>query len=66
MASVSRKADESENTADRVNIAGDLSDPSSVAGIFSKVKESLGVPSVVVYNGASSAHRTEHRLTEFL
>ena len=33
------------------HIKGDLADPDSVANIFSKVREALGEPSVVVYNG---------------
>jgi len=51
---VARSAKEADNTADRVNIPGDLSDPSSVVNAFSKVKEALGIPSVVVYNAASA------------
>lgn len=53
VALTSRKAKEEDNTADRVNISADLSDPESVVGVFSKVKELLGIPSVVVYNGKS-------------
>lgn len=40
-----------ETTEDGINISSDLSDPESVVNLFSKVKESLGLPSVVVYNG---------------
>ena len=50
VALASRKLKE-ESTADRVSVQGDLSDPEAVPGIFSKVKELLGIPSVVVYNG---------------
>jgi len=32
-------------------VQADMADPSSVAGLFAKVKEGLGVPTVVVYNG---------------
>jgi NAD(P)-dependent dehydrogenase (short-subunit alcohol dehydrogenase family) len=39
------------NSADHLSIKADLSDPSSVAGVFEKVKQKWGVPSVVVYNG---------------
>lgn len=51
VALTSRKAKEQDNTADQIGIAADLSDPGSVAGVFSKVKSLLGQPSVVVYNG---------------
>lgn len=51
VALAARKANASDNTADTVNIQSDFSDPNSVVNVFSKVKEVLGVPSVVVYNG---------------
>lgn len=51
VAHVSRKPKEENNTADEINIVGDFSDPESIGTIFSKVKQSLGLPSVVVYNG---------------
>jgi len=51
VALTSRKAKDEDNTADRINIASDLSDPQSVIDVFSKVKASLGIPSVVIYNG---------------
>lgn len=50
VALASRTAKE-ESTEDGINISSDLSDPESVVNLFSKVKESLGLPSVVVYNG---------------
>ena len=51
IALASRSLKEEDSTQDQVNIAGDFSDPQSIAGVFSKVKASLGLPSVVVYNG---------------
>ena len=51
LALASRKSKEEDSTAEQLNIASDLSDPDSVAKVFSKVKASLGLPSVVVYNG---------------
>lgn len=51
VASISRSAKSSDNTSETVHIAADLSDPESIAGVFSQVKASLGIPSVVVYNG---------------
>jgi NAD(P)-dependent dehydrogenase (short-subunit alcohol dehydrogenase family) len=50
VALASRSAKE-ENNADLVRISADLADPSCVKGVFSKVEASLGLPSVVVYNG---------------
>lgn len=34
-----------------LHIQSDLSDPESVTGVFEQVREALGHPSVVVYNG---------------
>ena len=51
VALASRRPKSEDNTTERVNIAVDLSDPNSVIGVFAKVKASLGIPSVVVYNG---------------
>ena len=51
VALTSRTLNEEESTADKLNISSDLSDPNSVAKVFTKVKESLGLPSVVIYNG---------------
>ena len=53
VALTSRSAKEEGNSSDIINIAADLSDPDSVAQVFSKVKSSFGIPSVVVYNGRS-------------
>ena len=36
---------------DVLHIQSDLSNPSSVATVFAKVREAIGPPSVVVYNG---------------
>jgi NAD(P)-dependent dehydrogenase (short-subunit alcohol dehydrogenase family) len=52
LASRSLKAEDS--TSDQLNIPTDLSDPESVASAFAKVKSSLGLPSVVVYNGETA------------
>ena len=53
VALTSRSSKESENTPDQIHIAADLSHPDSVVRTFSQVKASLGLPSVVVYNGKS-------------
>ena len=51
IASASRSAKEESGTSESIQIAADFSNPESVAQVFAKVKASLGVPSVVVYNG---------------
>lgn len=51
VATTSRRQKEESSTADQVNIVSDLSDPESVIEVFSKIKELLGIPTVVVYNG---------------
>jgi hypothetical protein len=56
VARASRKIKEEESTATQINIPIDLSDPESVIGVFSKLKDTHGFPSVVVYNGTSSFH----------
>ena len=40
-----------KSTADQVNIRADLSNPESVIEVFAKTTKSLGIPSVVIYNG---------------
>lgn len=51
VAVTSRKAKENYNSADKLSIVSDLADPSSVAHVFSEVKEKWGNPNVVIYNG---------------
>lgn len=55
VALASRTLKEEDSTADQVNVSCDLSDPDSVIRVFSKVKASLGTPSVVVYNGKDNS-----------
>ncbi|KAI4228369.1 MAG: hypothetical protein L6R36_001652 [Xanthoria steineri] len=43
-----------QSSEDEVNISCDLSDPKSVVNVFDKVKELLGLPSVVVYNAGAA------------
>ncbi|KAL2815835.1 putative short-chain dehydrogenase [Aspergillus cavernicola] len=47
------------NSTDQVHIQSDLSDPDSVASVFASVKESLGIPSVVIYNAAAATSNEE-------
>ena len=51
IALASRQPKEEDSTPDQVTIRSDLSDPTAVAEVFSEVKERLGLPSVVIYNG---------------
>ena len=51
VALASRKASEVDDTANQIHIQSDFTDPGTVVNAFSKVKASLGIPSVVVYNG---------------
>jgi len=53
VARASRKIKEEESTATQINIPIDLSDPESVIGVFSKLKDTHGFPSVVVYNAGA-------------
>ncbi|MCJ1424705.1 hypothetical protein MMC29_002593 [Sticta canariensis] len=54
VALASRKASEANNTADEIHVQSDFADPGTVVNAFSRVKASLGIPSVVVYNGAAA------------
>ncbi|KAJ4293396.1 hypothetical protein N0V90_008679 [Kalmusia sp. IMI 367209] len=70
VAITSRSAQEGDSSSGTLSIATDLSDPESVAQTFSKVKASLGVPSVVVYNAAAGApvdakNPLSHSLADF-
>jgi NAD(P)-dependent dehydrogenase (short-subunit alcohol dehydrogenase family) len=60
IASVARSLNEEDSTPDQLNIKADLSDPSSIPSIFSKVKEALGLPTVIVYNGEHLTMPTYH------
>ena len=51
VALASRSVKAEDNGADQVNVQVDLSNPPSVSDLFAKVKETVGIPSVVVYNG---------------
>lgn len=55
IALVSRKAKEEDNVAGSlINISSDFSKPENLVDVFAQVKERLGVPSVVIYNGMHS------------
>ena len=50
VALASRKKPEVSDNATEFHVQSDFADPDSVVKVFSHVKASLGVPSVVVYN----------------
>jgi len=66
VALAARRIKEADNNADQINIPSDLSDPSSVVNVFSKVKSLLGVPSVVIYNGEVCYQELCRIFTKFL
>ena len=51
VALASRKASQANSTANEIHIPTDFADPGTIAYAFSQVKDKLGIPSVVVYNG---------------
>jgi NAD(P)-dependent dehydrogenase (short-subunit alcohol dehydrogenase family) len=51
IALAARSVDEEASTSNKLNIKADLSDPSCIPAVFAKVKETLGPPTVIVYNG---------------
>jgi NAD(P)-dependent dehydrogenase (short-subunit alcohol dehydrogenase family) len=64
VALASRSAKSDEDTADLKHFPTDLSKSSSIPELFTKVKEALGIPSVVIYNGNhNSFARHSHLLT---
>ncbi|KAJ6084422.1 hypothetical protein N7486_011222 [Penicillium sp. IBT 16267x] len=54
IALASRTTKKENNNSNEFHISCDLSDPLSVPNVFTKVKETLGTPSVVVYNAAAA------------
>jgi NAD(P)-dependent dehydrogenase (short-subunit alcohol dehydrogenase family) len=53
VALVARSLQASESTETQIKIPGDFAQPSDIVRVFDKVKETFGIPSVVVYNGIS-------------
>lgn len=53
VALAARKLKDETNEDGQLTISSDFADPSSFATTFAKVREALGEPSVVVYNGTS-------------
>ncbi len=57
VALTSRTSRDQETTGNGdLHLQSDLTDPGSVAGVFAKVRDLLGPPSVVVYNGESALY----------
>ncbi|OAL07069.1 NAD(P)-binding protein [Phaeosphaeriaceae sp. SRC1lsM3a] len=57
VALASRSVKQEDNNAEQINFQVDLSNPPTVSELFAKVKETVGVPSVVIYNaGAATAN----------
>ena len=48
------RSSKNESTAEQIYLSADVTDPSSIPGVFKTVTEKLGAPSVVIYNGSSS------------
>lgn len=53
VALASRSLKEADSTDNQLNITSDFSKPDDVVNAFARVKQVLGIPSVVVYNGKS-------------
>lgn len=48
-----RSLKESDSTSTSLHITADFANPADIISVFEKVKASLGIPSVVLYNGKS-------------
>jgi NAD(P)-dependent dehydrogenase (short-subunit alcohol dehydrogenase family) len=51
VALAARSLKETDSTENQLNITSDFANPDDIVNAFIKVKQVLGVPSVVVYNG---------------
>lgn len=56
VSSRTEKADIMKGSNPPLYVPGDFSDPESVPRVFSNVREKLGVPGVVIYNGEHETH----------
>jgi len=57
VALAARSLKEADSTDDQLNITSDFANPDDIVSAFTRVKEVLGIPSVVVYNGKSQHRR---------
>ncbi|KAK3386475.1 hypothetical protein B0H63DRAFT_540368 [Podospora didyma] len=53
VAMAARSLKEADSTEDQLNITSDFHNPGDVVDAFTRVKEMLGIPSVVVYNAGA-------------
>lgn len=51
VALAARSLREADSTENQLNITSDFSKPDDVVHAFTKVKQAMGIPSVVIYNG---------------
>jgi len=58
VALAARSLSEADSTDNQLNIRSDFANPDDVINAFTRVKNVLGIPSVVVYNGRSRHRRT--------
>jgi NAD(P)-dependent dehydrogenase (short-subunit alcohol dehydrogenase family) len=58
VALAARSLKEADSTDNQLNITCDFANPDDVVNAFTRVKQVLGIPSVVVYNGKSRQRRT--------
>ena len=64
IALAARSLKEEDSTPDQLLVKADFSQPESVVAVFDKVKKVLGLPHVVVYNGACpSSNRSPAHLS---
>ena len=61
IALASRSAEKDHDEDGYVRVQADFADPSSTARTFATVRQAIGHPSVVVYNGAPPPHRCFQR-----
>lgn len=66
VALASRRQKEDSNNADEATFSSDLSDPAAVVNLFAKVEATLGIPSVVVYNGKDHIATTSSSVISYL
>lgn len=54
VALAARSLNESESTENQLHIKADFAKPQDVVDAFTKVKKTLGIPNVVLYNGRTT------------
>ena len=64
VALAARSLREVDSTENQLNITSDFANPDDVVNAFVKVKQVLGIPSVVVYNGKPKHLRKQQNTTK--